>query len=287
MNSASSRIILVTGASMGLGKEIARAFIKNGDTVILSARHRETLESAAVDIAVDRPGSAICHVADMSEPEQIRRLAENTFSEHGRLDVLVNNAGVYGPIGPLAENNIDEWADSIALNLTAPARLIHHTIPLMESSGGGSIINIAGGGAVKPMPTLSAYSAAKAGLVRLTESLALELAQKGIRLNAIAPGFIASRFHEPIVEGRCQVDPNIAKATRQQMERGGDDPIHASELAVFLASSAATHITGRLISAIYDDREELAKPENFKSASYFTLRRVDGVFVNEILTKGD
>lgn len=287
MSDTATRTVLVTGASMGLGKEIARAFVKNGDTVILVARHLEMLESAAADISADAPGSAICHVADMADPNQIRRLAEESFAAHGRLDVIVNNAGVYGPIGPLEENDIGEWADSIALNLVGPARLIHHAIPFMESSGGGSIINIAGGGAVKPMPTLSAYSAAKAGLVRLTESLALEMAAKGIRINAIAPGFIASRFHEPIVDGRCAVDPGIAEATRKQMDRGGDDPVHASNLAVFLASPQAAHISGRLISAIYDDCNELAQPENFKSAAYFTLRRVDGVFVSEIDTKKD
>jgi NAD(P)-dependent dehydrogenase (short-subunit alcohol dehydrogenase family) len=278
-NATARRTVVLTGASLGVGKVVAQAFVAQGDCVFACARDGQALNAAMAEIAAAGPGEVVAVTGDVTQPHDRQRLVDVALQRTGRLDVLINNAGTYGPIGPLEENDEEGWIANLAVNLIAPTMLMRLAIPAMRAAGRGKIINMSGGGATKPSPTLSAYAAAKAGLVRLTETVAYELKPHNIQVNALAPGFIASRFHDPIMAGEVNIDPAIAAQTRKNVERGGDDPALAASACLFLASSAADHITGRLLSAVFDDRAAMADKATFASESFATLRRVDNMFI--------
>jgi NAD(P)-dependent dehydrogenase (short-subunit alcohol dehydrogenase family) len=167
-----SKVVVVTGATLGLGKTIAHAFVRCGDNVVIAARPGDTLEETVAEFKQFEAGRVLSVVCDVASKEGRAKLIDGAMAAYGAIDVFVNNAGTYGPIGPLEENDEDSLAENIQVNLIAPAMLIRAVIPILPKQGGGHIINISGGGAVKPTPTFSAYAAAKAGIVRLTETLA-------------------------------------------------------------------------------------------------------------------
>ena len=271
------RVVLVTGGSLGIGKEIARAFVDAGDRVVICARGEADLEAAAAELG-SSVGARVCDVADDAA---VRALVDHVVSTFGRLDVLVNNAGVYGPIGPFATTDLGAFVETIGINLLGLVRVTREVVPQMIEQGRGVIVNLSGGGATGPKPGYSAYATAKAAVVRLTEVLAHELAEYSIRVNAIAPGFIPTRLHEEtLAAGDAAPDRDRVRA---KLAEGGDDPRLAAELAVFLASSEASGISGRLISSVWDDWRALAgKGLSLEGSDLFTLRRIDDMFYREV-----
>ena len=249
---------------MGIGKEIARAFALAGDQLVLCGRNLEPLQQAAAEVSTFE-GQATAAVCDVSEDDSVKRFVADTVGAQGRIDVLVNNAGVYGPIGTAVENNPGAWLQALQINLFGVFLMTHYVAPVMIRQKGGSIINLSGGGATSPKPRYSAYASAKSGVVRFTEITAIELAEHNIRVNAIAPGFIATRLHDETI---AAAGPD-AEAVKKKVEQGGDDPRKAADLALFLASPEAEGITGKLFSAIWDDW----KSERRRSATLRGSRR--------------
>jgi 3-oxoacyl-[acyl-carrier protein] reductase len=269
-----ARVVLVTGGGRGLGLEIARAFAARGDRLVLCGRERGTLEEAAGELR--GAPSVDCHPCDVAEPGDVERLVAQTLARRGRIDVLVNNAGVYGPVGPLLENDPLEWLAALRTNLFGVFLGMRCAGRAMAARGRGAIINLSGGGGTTPKPGYSSYAASKAAVVRLTETAALELEPRGVRVNAIAPGFIATRIHEATLAAGERAGDRAA--VERKLAAGGDDPRRAAELAVFLASEAAAGITGRLFSAIWDDwQSPELRTRLAASKELLTLRRIDGV----------
>ena len=204
-------------------------------------------------------------------------MVQETVSQYGRVDILVNNAGVPGPIGALQNNKIDDWIKTIQVNVIGPYLCCKSVVPLMTNQGGGKIINLAGAGANNAWANLSAYCTSKAGVVRMTEVLALELENKNIQVNALGPGSIHTRMWEELRNGA-----EAANATKIQeigdrvLSGGGASLENPAELAVFLASDDSGKLSGRLISAVTDDFNNIAAkiPEIMESEA-FTLRRLD------------
>ena len=273
-----ARVVLVTGGGRGLGLEIARAFAERGDRLVLAGRDGTTLAAAARELG--GAASVDCLPLDVAEPEAVARLVAETLARRGRIDVLVNNAGVYGPVGPLIENDPLEWLAALGTNLFGVFLTMHHAGRAMAARGQGAIINLSGGGGTTPKPNYSSYAASKAAVVRLTETAALELAPRGVRVNAIAPGFIATRIHEATLAAGERAGDRAA--VEKKLAAGGDDPRRAAELAVFLASDAAAGISGRLFSAIWDDWQSPDLPAKLgASRELYTLRRIDGIQFEE------
>jgi 3-oxoacyl-[acyl-carrier protein] reductase len=271
---------VVTGGSLGIGREIARAFCGAGDTVVLVAREPGALEAAAEELrrAGGRAETAVC---DVSDDAAVEAAVRGILDAHGRVDVLVNSAGIYGPVGPFVENDLGAWCETVEVNLLGAVRTTRRLLPGMIERRQGSVINLSGGGATGPKPGYSAYAATKTALVRFTEIVAHEVAPYGIRVNAIAPGFVATRLHRATLEAGTAA-PDHAQV-EQKLRQGGDDPRRAAELALFLADERSSGVSGRLISAIWDDWASLAdRGPELEGSDLFTLRRIDDMFYREV-----
>jgi NAD(P)-dependent dehydrogenase (short-subunit alcohol dehydrogenase family) len=284
MSAASSRpVVLVTGASRGIGCAVAHAFAREGSDIALVARPSAELDRVAHDLGARAP-RAQSFAADVANPGEIERAINGVLTIFGRLDVLVNAAGVYGPIGPLAETDMVQWARAISTNLLGTAYAMRAVLPHMVAQRKGVIVNFSGGGAVAPFPRFSAYSASKAAVVRLTETVAEEVRESGVRVNAIAPGAVNTRLVDEVLAAGERAGAEFYKKSVEQKASGGTPPERAAELAVFLASTAAAGITGRLISAVWDDWKSLgAQSTELRRTSLYTLRRIDGRKFTEVL----
>jgi 3-oxoacyl-[acyl-carrier protein] reductase len=271
----SAKNVVVTGASVGIGRAIAEAFVRAGHHLVLCARMSEPLAQTARELA--RPGQkVISHPCDVSDEQQVRALADFTARELGGCDVLVNNAGIQGPIGPLEEIDWNEWKRTIEIDLFGVALPCRAFIPQMKQRGAGKIINLSGGGATGPRPFFSAYAAAKTAVVRLTENLAEELRPFHIDVNAIAPGPVKTRLTSETLAAGAETIGAGAHAEALRIEQEGDCPPQlAADLCVFLASAECNGITGRLISARWDDWKNLgARRDELAASDIYTLRRI-------------
>ncbi len=272
-----SPIILITGASRGLGAAIAAEFWANGSTLLLAARDAARLASLRDSLLPSaRPGQHI-HLlpTDLSDPAAPAQLLASALSLVPRLDVLVNNAAIVGPIGPFASNSPAAFAQTLQVNLLAPAELMRAAIPSMAASGGGVIINLSGGGATSPRPNFSAYATAKAALVRLSETIAVEYASANIRVHCVAPGAMNTEMLEAVLRSSPEAaGPEFRKALEQK-EKGGADPAIAARLCVYLASPQAQSISGRLLSAVWDPWTSLHEhAADLAAGDIYTLRRI-------------
>jgi 3-oxoacyl-[acyl-carrier protein] reductase len=269
---------IITGASRGLGVAIAHAFWAAGADVLLVARSEENLRGVASRLLASRGGMQSVHLlaADLTEPGAPQAIVSEARRIWPRIDILVNNAGIIGPIGTIADNDWGEWRDAIQINLLAPAGLCRLAIEWMRTSGGGSIINLSGGGATSPRPRFSAYATAKCGLVRFSETIAAEVSDFGIRVNCVAPGAMNTEMLQATLSagvdrvGRDEFD-KIAKT----VAAGATDPGIAAELVVYLASESSAGITGKLISAVWDTWRNLRQHvDDLRTTDIYTLRRI-------------
>ena len=198
------RFALITGASQGLGAEIARHYVTNGASVLLCARSADKLAEQQQALApLLAPGARVVTVVgDVGEAKDVDLIFEKLRAEFPRLDILVNNAGIYGPMGNIEDVDWNEWVDAIRINLLGLVYVSRAAMPMFRAQHYGKIINISGGGAANPMPAITAYAASKAGVVRFTESLALECKNDRIDVNAIAPGALVTQHDGPASRSR-------------------------------------------------------------------------------------
>jgi 3-oxoacyl-[acyl-carrier protein] reductase len=274
------RQAIVTGASQGLGQEIARRFVQSGADVLLCARELSTLRATCEELRelCTAGQRVIGQVADVSLPGDARQLVERSLEELGGCHVLVNNAGIYGPKGCTEEVPWDEWTRTLEINLQGSVLMCRAVLPHLKRQRYGKIIQLSGGGATNPMPMLSAYAVSKAAVVRFAESLAEELRGSGIDVNAVAPGALNTRMlDEVLAAGPDCVGQVFYERALQQRERGGVPLHHAADLAVFLASAASDGITAKLISALWDNWQVWADHvDELASSDAYTLRRIAG-----------
>lgn len=268
------KVAIITGGGRGIGQAIALAFAIEGAGVVVASRTlSEVMETAAQVKAMGR--RAIAVEADVAQREDVDKIVRTAIYEFGKVDILVNSAGVQGPIGPMVTNDIDEWIQTVHINLIGTLLCTRAVLPIMIERRQGKIINLSGGGATSPRPHFSAYSASKVAVIRLTETVAEEVKEFNIQVNAIAPGAVNTRMlDEVLTAGNAAGEKALAEAKRQQ-ETGGTSPEIPAALAVFLASDKSNGLTGRLISAVWDDWSEMDKRiTEIMSSDIYTLRRV-------------
>ena len=263
---------VVTGASRGIGKVIAEALAAAGAQVALLARSKRALREVADGIEAEG-GQALAVPADVVDECSVSAAFSSIYSAWNSVDILVNNAGVQGPIGPLHAVDEEQWWKSVEVNLKGCFLCSQQVLPHMMAQRGGKIINLSGGGAVSPRPFFSAYSASKAAIVRLTETLAAEVRDHRIDVNAISPGAVNTEMLKERLAAGQRAGRAEIKADRQLLENGGTDPQRPAGLAVYLASARSDGLSGRLLSAVWDSWEDLDVDEVMASET-FTVRRL-------------
>jgi len=269
---------LITGASQGLGLTIARAYVSAGADVLICGRTPVDLEQARGVLASESsPGQVIAaRVTDVSKPCEVEALVAQALSLFPRLHILVNNAGVYGPKGVIEDVDWAEWVRAVEINLLGSVLMCRAVLPHFKKHRQGKILQLSGGGATNPLPCLSAYAASKAAVVRFVETLAEEVKEYGIDVNAIAPGALNTRLLDEVLEaGPAKVGEALYRRSVEQKQLGGTPVDRGAELAVFLGSEASNGITGKLISAVWDPWKSLEDHlGDLTSSDVYTLRRI-------------
>ena len=236
-------VALVTGASRGLGRASALALAEAGADVALTGRAVDDLARVAEE-ARAHGVRAETYRADVRDAAEIERMVETALAAFGHIDVLVNNAGISGREKPFLELDAADWDEVVAVDLRAPALCARAVGRAMAARRRGRIVNVASIGALMPLASLSAYCAAKAGLVQLTRVMALEMARHNIQVNAVCPGYFGTPMNEEFFATAAGQDL-IRRAI--PMRRLGE-PAELAPTIVFLASSAASFMTGSVIT---------------------------------------
>ena len=271
---------IITGANQGLGREIARVYAQAGASLLICARNLEMLRSVEQELSrLSLPGQVIEAVpADVSDAVSVGVLVERALQRFGRIDILVNNAGIYGPMGAIEEVDWKAWLKTIEINLFGSIHMCKAVLPHMKRQRAGKIVQLSGGGATTPMPMVSAYAVSKAAVVRFTDTLAEEVREFNIDVNAVAPGALNTRMlDEVLAAGPEKVGKSFFDRSTQQKALGGAGLERGAALALFLASTASNGITGKLISAQWDRWEDWPQHiDELRRSDAYTLRRVAG-----------
>lgn len=269
---------IVTGASQGLGFEIAKKYLEAGANLLVCARGDTLLDQAALKLkSIARTGQSVVALpADISNPIDAAALVDGALREFGRLDILVNNAAIAGPSGAIENVDWKEWVRTIEINLLGSVLMSRSVLPHFKRAQRGKIIQLSGGGATSPLPMLSAYAASKAAIVRFVETLAEETRPYGIDVNAIAPGALNTRMlDEFIAAGPEHLGSAFHERALLQKKDGGVPLDKGADLAVFLGSSLSDGITGKLISAVWDPWKQLPNHlDDLNATDIYTLRRI-------------
>jgi NAD(P)-dependent dehydrogenase (short-subunit alcohol dehydrogenase family) len=281
------KVALVTGAGRGIGEAISLAFAREGAAQVIVSRTRGEIEVVADKIR--RLGGKVEAVAaDVADEKNVEELISKALNRFGQIDVLVNCAGTYGPIGPLWQSDPARWLEALNTNLVGTFLCSRAVVSHMIERGSGKIINLAGGGGTAPLPRFSAYAASKAAVIRLTENLAEEVREYGIQVNSMAPGLIDTKLQDRVLEAGENAGELLGRIRELRAEgKGGVSPQIPAGLAVFLASSASGPLTGRLIAAPHDGWEKWddKQIERIMAAPWFTLRRIDPFTIGALAGK--
>ena len=240
--SLKGKVALVTGGGRGIGKAITKKFAEAGASVVIASRKMENLKATADELA-DLPGKIVpmeCHVG---RADQLESLVASIEKQLGPVDILVNNSATNIGQGPALEVTDEMVAKMIEVNVLAALRLIRLTVPKMIAKGNGSVINIASIAGLRPQPGGLLYSFTKAGLIMMTRTWAVEFGQKGVRVNAIAPGLIQTDFSEFFWKN----EKYRAKLEATQPISHVGQPDEIGFAALYLASDEASYVTGQVI----------------------------------------
>jgi NAD(P)-dependent dehydrogenase (short-subunit alcohol dehydrogenase family) len=272
------RTALITGANQGLGLAIARAYVTAGASVFLCARDAALLEAARAEVSALATDSQLvrAQATDVSRREDVEALATAVLDAFPQLHILVNNAGVYGPMGLIEDVDWDAWARAIEINLFGSILVCRALLRHFKAHRYGKIVQLSGGGATSPLPRISAYAASKAAIVRFAETLAEEVRADGIDVNAIAPGALNTRLlDEVLAVGPEKVGAEFYERALKQKAQGGAPLDAGANLAVFLGSAASDGITGKLLSAMWDPWDRLGEHlADLQRTDVYTLRRI-------------
>ncbi|MDE3226355.1 MAG: glucose 1-dehydrogenase [Nitrospirota bacterium] len=242
MSRLQGKVALITGCSVGIGEAIARRFAREGASVVITGRRKELLDKVVGDITGEG-GRAIAVAGSVADEAHARAAVDQAVRAFGKLDVLVNNAGI-GAFGKLLHETDDAtWDDVLAVNLTGAFRMTRAAVPAMLKAGGGSIINISSIASLVGIPMLAAYAASKGGMDALTRCTAIDYAKQGIRCNAMNPGLVATPMAASLISDQARLDQVLSN---YPIARPGT-PEEVASLALYLASDESAWMTGTIV----------------------------------------
>ena len=280
MKQLNRKVAIITGANQGLGLQIAEHYINNGASIAICARNESKLFDVkkTLEKNISSHQKIFASTCDVSNFEEVNKFIDRVYNELGSIDILVNNAGVYGPKGKIENINWSEWVKAIEINLFGSILMTRAILPFYKKKQRGKIIQLSGGGATNPLPNISAYAASKAAIVRYVETLAEEVREFNIDVNAVAPGALNTQMLDEIIQaGPEKVGSSFYKKSLKQKETGGAPLTIGADLIVFLGSDASNGITGKLISAMWDNWEEWPNHlDELNKSDVYSLRRITG-----------
>src|ERR1700687_2837607 len=242
MGKLDKKVAVITGAASGIGRATAIRFAGEGAAIVIADLNREGGEAAVRDCK-ENGGNAVFQLTDVTSEENIKGAVDRAVKEFGRLDIIYNNAGLGGAVGPLEKTSAENWDRSFSILLRAVFLGIKHAVPEMRKNGGGSIVSTASIAGIRGAAGLHAYCAAKAGVISLTRSAAIELAKDKIRVNCICPGLIATPLTYNRIPGGEQTATQLLAAFQPWPRAGRPEDIAA--MALFLASDDSEFVSGQ------------------------------------------
>ena len=273
-----NQVVIVTGASKGLGYEVAKYFLKYDSNLVICSRNLIEIKKAYEKLnRIKKKYQKILYlVTDVSSYDQVKKLINTTIKKFKRIDILINNAGIYGPKGDIEKISWNEWVKAIEVNLFGSVQLCRVVIPYFKKRNKGKIIQLSGGGAASPLPLISSYAVSKAAVVRFVENLSEELKDYNIDINAVAPGPLNTGMLEEVLKaGPKRVGKNFFNESVKQKKTGGTPFIKVCELILFLGSKYSNGIKGKLISALWDDWKNWTNYKDLlQKSDAYTLRRI-------------
>lgn len=241
----SGKVAVISGASRGIGEAIARAYVAAGARIVISSRKAENIEAVAASINEEYPGAALAVAAHSGRREDAQALVESAVTRFGRLDIAVNNAATNPHFGPLIDAEPWQWDKILEVNVKGYFWLCQAAARQFIAQGeGGKLINIASVAGLSPGRMMGIYSVSKAAVLMLTKSLALELGRRNIQVNAIAPGFVKTRFSAALWENERLYDRLTAETPLGRMA----EPEEMTGIALYLASAASDFTTGAVFT---------------------------------------
>lgn len=242
--SLDGKVAVITGASKGIGESIARFFAAYGAKVVISSRKQADLDALALDISQQSGSEVIGIAANAGDLEQVQALIDKAIAHFGGVDILVNNAATNPVFGPSLDCDAKAFDKIMAVNVRAPFEIAKLVYPSMKERGGGSVINISSIAGITPDPGLGMYSVSKASLNMLTKVLAKEWGEAGIRVNAVCPGLIKTKFSQALWEN----EKMLAHFTKRLPIARMGTVEEVASLVLYLASPASSYITGTIYS---------------------------------------
>ena len=272
-----SKVVVVTGGSLGIGFEVAKLCAHEGASVVIAARGRADLKRAVEQLSEGSNHNLVSYPLDIGNYAEVQAFAAWCSTRFPEIHGLVHCAGVYGPIGKTHEVSMAEFSAAVQINFLGTVYMCHEFVPLLRSSSRKKIVNYAGGGAATPFPNFSAYATSKIAIVRFTENLSRELVDDAFDINCIAPGFVVTRLHKnTLAAGPEAATQHFFENTKKQIESGGVSPEKAARLTLFLLSSESDGITGKFIAAPWDPwQDRLFQARLRADQDFATMRRID------------
>jgi NAD(P)-dependent dehydrogenase (short-subunit alcohol dehydrogenase family) len=238
MAESGTRVAIVTGAATGIGRATAEQLAREGMAVVVADLNGDGAEQVAAALRGEGR-SALAVRVDVSQRASVAAMVERTLAEFGRLDVLVNNAGIAGRAAPLTEQTDEDWDTMMAVDLKSVYLCCQAALPAMQKQGSGAIVNVASIAGKEGNPNMVPYSTAKAGVIALSKALGKEVAQQGIRVNAVAPAVIETEILKQLTPQQVEY-----MKSRVPMGRFGK-PEEVAEIIAFLASDASSFVTAQ------------------------------------------
>ena len=269
--------ILISGATGGFGSALALKFYQEGANLLLIGRSIDKLNSLKNKLTKDKMSTQIIIIIklDLSNLDLIKKVINKELKNITIIDILINCAAIQGPIGKSWENNFKEWQKTFNTNFYSTMILTNTILPFMLKNNSGSIINISGGGSTSSRPDFSSYAISKTALVRYTEILADELSKTKIKVNAIAPGVMATKMIKQVIKFKKNISNIKELDSAKKVLSEGDNKENAIDLCVFLSKKESDGITGKLISAIWDPWQDFKlHKEDLMKSDIYTLKRI-------------